>query len=285
MKTILVPIDFSACSISASLYAAEFAKHVKAKIILLSVVDTDTYNESRRGASEKVLLKGSIHDVNELIFKMRNNSPELLTVDFKMVIGKSVSSEINSFVHDHDVCLVVMGMRGHRQIRKHLMGSNATTMINTSTVPVITVPENVSWNGINKIIYASDMGNVLREIRRVVLFARPLRAEIHVVHFGSETEDARDMKLALMRTSHYPDIELHFSERYSVADAIEETEQVVHADMLVLFTHKVNLAEKLFGKGITRELSFHSQLPMLTFNSSVEDFAIMQQWEFAMYFN
>jgi hypothetical protein len=35
-----------------------------------------------------------------------------------------------------------------------------------------------------------------------------------------------------------------------------------------LFTHKLDFYEKLFGKSVTRQLAFHSTVPILTFNKT-----------------
>jgi hypothetical protein len=38
--------------------------------------------------------------------------------------------------------------------------------------------------------------------------------------------------------------------------------------MLAMFTHKLDFYEKLFGRSVTRQLAFHSSVPLLTFNKT-----------------
>jgi len=49
-----------------------------------------------------------------------------------------------------------------------------------------------------------------------------------------------------------------------ITDGIDEFIADVKSDLLTMFTHDLTFLEKLFGKSVTREMSFHTGIPLLT---------------------
>ena len=49
-----------------------------------------------------------------------------------------------------------------------------------------------------------------------------------------------------------------------ITDYIDGFITFVKADILTMFTHDLTFFEKLFGKSVTREMAFHTGIPLLT---------------------
>ena len=49
-----------------------------------------------------------------------------------------------------------------------------------------------------------------------------------------------------------------------ITDDIDEFIADINANMLTMFKRELTFFEKLFGKSVTREMDFHTRLPLLT---------------------
>ena len=289
MKAILVPVDFSKSSDNAALYAANLAVELNAAIILASVLNISVSPQSLN--NWKHMADDLISEANEraerLISKIQKNVKGILKISFEVIPGFPVWEQIEQFTIANKISLIVMGTRGASGLRGSLIGSNAAAVIDKSAVPVIAVPVNAKFRPIKKIMYASNMINPHQEVRRVSIFARRLHAEIHVLHVGQETDIAASessLRRELIKVARYDNIHVHITNAENIVAAVDSFAAKTQCDLLVMFTHRLNFLEKLFGKSVTRHFAFHSELPLLTFNNTNEPFAIMQGWEFAFNF-
>lgn len=274
MYKILVPTDFSEPSKVAVLYAAHLAKNLNAKITLLAIVNvnTATHNVINKQHLIDAMIEGAQDDAAQLISEINAKLNGDITMHFKWISGFPIHEKIENFVVDHDMDMIVMGTKGATGVKKVLIGSNAAAVIDNSSVPVVAVPENAQFTSINKIVYATDLVNVHEEIKTISMFAGLFEASIHVLHVlpGNSTtivsteETAKELK----KQAKYEKIDFTFTQNDQVAMAVETFAQEQNADLLVMFTHKLDFYEKLFGRGVTRELAFHGNVPLLTFNKT-----------------
>lgn len=147
IQSILVPIDYSACSAAALGFAAEFAQKLGAKIDVLHVWEGPAYVTE----DVKVVRHG---DESSLIELIRNEAQaELLqfvakqglaaTVSMRLLSGNpaaTVLSELHQRKHD----LLIVGTHGRTGLVHVLLGSVAEKLVRLSPVPVITVPHSKS---------------------------------------------------------------------------------------------------------------------------------------------
>jgi len=63
----------------------------------------------------------------------------------------------------------------------------------------------------------------------------------------------------------YPKISVHIFPHKIIEGGIEEFITVTKGDILVMFTHNPTFFEKLLGKSATREMTFQTKIPILTF--------------------
>jgi nucleotide-binding universal stress UspA family protein len=154
-------------------------------------------------------------------------------------------------------------------LKKVLGGTNTASVIDTCTVPVVTVPKSTVPRRIRKIIYATDMSHLDDEIKTIANFARPLDAAIEVVHLapqGSRKRSRAQLEGILVRMTKYPRIHLSVTKGDDIAKGLRTLASKYKADMIVMFTHELDFFEKLFGKGNTRQVAFQSPVPLLAFN-------------------
>ena len=271
--TILVPTDFSKLSKVAVLYAWQIAKKLKADIILLAVINAASSSRAlpkwKRLEEEMVVM--AKNDAEQLISEIKKEIKGKIEISYRYILGFPVEDMIETFVTDNGVDMIVMGTKGATGLKKVVMGSNAAAVIDNSSVPVIAIPENAEFKTISKIAYASDLFNLHEEIKTVALFARLFDATVQVLHIlpaDSAKKVDKTMETDLIKISKYQKIAYHVLRNDSIVDALNTYIIDEQVDMLAMFTHKLDFYEKLFGKSVTRQLTFHAQVPLITFNKT-----------------
>jgi nucleotide-binding universal stress UspA family protein len=271
MKKILVPIDNSKLSTAAVTYALDLAESIGAEVILLSVINASS--TSRTLASWRKIEQQMVARVLEDVAKMRRDLVEKdgisRQITHRHVLGFPVHEVINRFVTENKIDLVVMGTKGAAGLKKLLAGTNTTSVIGTSSVPVIAIPKTKTSNGIRKIVYATDMSHLDEEIKTIAKFARPFDADIEVVHFAGKSPLTRNhshLQSILARMAKYPRIHVSVTKDGDVVNALRAFAVKNKADLIVMFTHHPDFFEKVFGKSNTRRVAFESTVPLLTFN-------------------
>lgn len=280
MKTILVLTDFSKLSKVAVSYAIGIAKKMEAKIILLSVINASSSSNTLMNWKklEEEMVKGAQQEADQLMQEIKKEQGTV-KITYRSILGFPMQDLIDQFVVKNKVDFIVMGTKGATGLKKVAIGSNATAVIDNSSVPVIVVPGETAFKSIKKIVYATDFKNLVTEIKTITLFAQHFNAPVHVLHVVKDSSKSEMEKIErnmaqmakeeqLISTAKYPKIHFHVVKSQDTAKALDRFVVDYKADLLAMFTHKLDFFEKLFGKSITRQLAFHSKVPMLTFNKT-----------------
>ena len=272
--TILVPTDFSKLSKVAVLYAVRVAKKLKADIILLAVINMHSSSASsiQWNKLEDELIKIADQDAEQMIREVKEQIKGKLEITYRYIMGYPVEDMIETFAIDNGIDLIIMGTKGASGLKKVVLGSNATAVINNSSRPVIAVPGETEFKQIKKIVYATDMDNLNEEIKTIAQFASLFNAAVkvfHVIHEDSGKKiSRRKITDDLIKLAKYPKISFHISRNDSIADEVDKFVIDQKTDLLAMFTHHLDFYEKLFGRSITRHLAFHARVPLLTFNKT-----------------
>jgi len=279
MKKILVLTDFSKLSKVAVSYAIGIAKKMEAKIILASVINASSSSNARANWKKLTdeMVRNAQQDAMRLLteFKKEQGAVE---ITYQSILGFPVADMIDQFAVKNKVDLIIMGTKGATGLKKVMMGSNAAAVIDNSSVPVIVVPGENSFKTIKKIVYATDLANLTAEIKAMTRFANHYDAPIHVLHVvkdGTKSDlEKIEQDMAKMASkgqstsTSKPKIHFHVVKSENTAKAVDKFVVDSKADILTMFTHRLDFYEKLFGKSITRQLAFHSTVPLLTFNKT-----------------
>lgn len=145
-RTILVPHDFSASANHAAAIARDEAKLHGGKLLLLHVCDLpldlgpDTTLIVGHEADGPITMRHFVMSsaethLNDLAARLGRDG---VTAEVFVRLGKPVD-EINRFVGEHGVDVIVMGTHGRTGIRHLIAGSVTERVVRTSTVPVMTI--------------------------------------------------------------------------------------------------------------------------------------------------
>lgn len=144
MKTsdILVPVDFSPCSLHALDYALSIAD-TDAEISLLNVIDTDLIQKavtSGLTTKERALQKMKAQAERDLLALVKKKTRRGLRLS-KMVVVGIPFVEILRIANDLDFSMIVMGVRGAgTPLKEILFGSTAERVLRATRIPVLCVP-------------------------------------------------------------------------------------------------------------------------------------------------
>ncbi|MDY6778117.1 MAG: universal stress protein [Candidatus Nanohaloarchaea archaeon] len=131
---ILLPTDGSEGTKQAAEHAFILAERFDATIHVVHVIDTnsryhddhgekDLRSDGRRSALQPVTERAEGRDI-EFLAQIREGTPY---------------SEINDYVEEQDVDMIVMGTHGRTGLDRMLIGSTAEKVVRTASVPVLTV--------------------------------------------------------------------------------------------------------------------------------------------------
>ena len=141
LKKILVPIDFSDCSLGALEYALALAKKIGAEIMLLHVVEPPVYGENYMKTT------ASLEDGNQdLLNQGRERLAELSQkttaqgchAEALVRMGRA-QSEITDTAKAIGTDLIVIGTHGSSEPKLSLLGGTAERVVRHSLCPVLTV--------------------------------------------------------------------------------------------------------------------------------------------------
>lgn len=269
--TLLVPTDFSAAAKAAAHYAAKLAVQIQARVILLSVVEMDTTETvlTNWKKLEHQLTHTAHRNLEKLVQEVKAAAGPKLSIAGDVTLGIPMSEAIARYAVEQKVNLILMGTKGASGLNKILKGSNTTRLMAISPVPVIVIPAKATYQGMKKMVYASDLQHVKDEIRILARIASLFNSEILVFHCLPADSQARmDRKLEpeLIENAQYGSISYHQVKSDDVGKAIAGFIDEINADMLVMFTHELDFYEKLFGRSVTRTMAFQSRVPLLVFN-------------------
>ena len=149
VKPILVPVDFSAHSEAAVVFATDLAAQMKAPLVILHVVhdpgEAPGYYDKMRKKKIKQLkhIEDKAQEVLEeflqrLIDKHAGLKESLKKAETKLVVGLPVT-RILEVVKRLDPSMVVMGSQGRTGLAHLYLGSKAEQVVRLCPVPVTVI--------------------------------------------------------------------------------------------------------------------------------------------------
>lgn len=184
---ILVPIDFSKKSLLAFEQAKHLAKTSKSDIMLLNVIQPNNktfsfvqniFSDVERASMNQRIEDGIREQLNQLIKK---NSTSDIDIKAMVVTGK-VYDQIIEVSKSLNCNYIVIGVNdADKENDSHVLGSNASRVVRTSEIPVITV-NNTIVKEIKTVILPLDLTKETQQkVAKAIQFAKLTNAKIKIV--------------------------------------------------------------------------------------------------------
>jgi len=273
MKKILVPTDLSSVAGNAYRYAVQLAKELGSHIDTLHVYHTmaDVHTPlmlirpyEHTGAYPRAYMKSFVEKATTgLDAELVASVP----VDYELEMGFPATG-INYRSENYD--LIVMGKKGENNLSEKLFGGVATTVAASSKCPVLLVPEVAEYRDIKRILYAYNEESLeAAPIDTVMNLAEKLTAQVHFVHVDEDKNKASKGQEPLFEQVFSGDaqpavlIEMVTLEDKSMEHAIDRYVKENAIDLVVMYSHRKNIFERLFLQSHTRNLGYQTEIPLL----------------------
>lgn len=266
MTTILCPTDFSPIANNAMHYAAKMAVEMKADLLLIHAMHVPVVD-----AYAPATLLGSMMDDTKAstLKKMANLSEEVageygIKVHTHTAFGLA-SDMVIEIEASKSIDLVVMGTKGAGSAIDSLLGTTSAQVMAKSIKPTLVIPEKANFEGIRRLGYATDLTSETdSEIQHFTTLFEVFKPQITIVHVAHRGGGADRYQNLLRNLGQKEDIVM--IEGLNIAEELHAFVRDNGINILALKRHKRNWFEGLFHKSITKQMVFHSDVPVIIFN-------------------
>lgn len=287
INRILVPTDFSTCSLNAALYAAEVARQKGARLHLLHVyfnpisnpVSFDHFYSFPANVTESVreIVDYAKDQMSHFCDKFSKGLSErgLSNVDFDSnLIGGIAEESVVDYAEAGNYDLLIMGVHP-KESKDGWFGSFMTEVIARTKIPVLAVPESSGFKRAcsKKLMYATNFdksdGTALVTLVDLV---QPLDCSIDIVHIDEKEDHPFTAQNITQFKENLPPKLTSIAIQYNLiinksrSKAIEDYIANHDIDILAVTSHKRNLITSLLHPSLARELLFKLKVPMLVFH-------------------
>jgi nucleotide-binding universal stress UspA family protein len=273
MKSILVPTDFSPTAKNAAMYALQLAQQLGIKRVVL-------YHSYEIPVTVDPLMPGiQMLDIESLKVNS-GKSLENFELQIKAFANGVEIDHINEYgaLADglDDVCakadagLVVMGITGGSVLEEKLVGSNTVSVAKHTTVPVIIVPAEASFNRISSVMLASDFdkADTTVPVARIKKLLNQTQAKFYVFHVEKNEPVAIPSEVMAEDYAIHGALEelhpsYHFAQHKNFAEAVNDFVSDHQVDLIISVPKEHGFFAGLFSESHTKMLAFHSHVPVM----------------------
>ncbi len=247
---ILLPVDFSSNSRVAVYYAMKLFPDEENTFILFHCAKPET---------------------KEVDYKLFADFIATLSTEQKFDAISSTGNTAEEIKkHAVDTDLVILGIHGKLNKRENVFGTTISALMGNIETPLLVVPEAHSGTIPKKIIYASDLTNVNKELHGIIWFAKLFNAEIHILHIvpeelESQTFEDEQRDLQMITRNFYPKIKFTPFTGTGIIEGIDEFVKCENPDLLSFYKHPGNLLQMLWDMSLAEKVTMHNHLPVLLF--------------------
>lgn len=270
IKRIIVPTDFSACSINAVRYAAKMAKDIRAdEVILTHAYNIPiTYGEVAFGGIYDDLSKEEDAQIEAEYQGLIKQVDELKLINYSYGYTHGMIDYIlPTQCQEKNIDLIIMGTKGAHSFGEEIFGTNAHNIVKESAYPILIIPEKEKYISTQRIALASDYKFLdTSSLQALKDFNACFKSEIHIVHIGDKpvlqkeaTTSAKQFEQFFKNIPHH----FHFILDENIEHGLQEYIKENDIQLLALVPRKHNFFERLFGKSESQKLIYHSELPIL----------------------
>ena len=274
MENIVAATDFSASSKNALHYAANLAGYFKAKLTLFHAYHIPVLNTEAGYIPPLTDTKKVAEE--ELVKWIEDLYKEFPGADIDYVLEMGFAADIIEEVAiDKHANMIVMGISNQNSfLKEHLVGSVSTTVAQTSSIPVLIVPETAKYSRIKKISYACDFDKNLEStgvLSKVKYFCSLFNAQLQILNVMKPEEE---ISVEKAETDSYVEEKLYstihdtfFIYDEKVDKGVMEFVEHHDTDILITSPKNHNFLHNLFVESKTKKLAFHSHVPVLTIHT------------------
>lgn len=257
MHRVIIPVDFSETSLNAARYTARMLAGVAdaTAILYTNYESHDDFDVS--------------HNYQESLKKEFLNAG-VKNVECESEMGGDLIDNIARMAHTIRATMIIMGITGKSAVRQAMFGSNTLKLIDRNLYPVMIVPPDATYTGINNVAFASDFKNVeaTTPAPLIISVLEMFNPKLHIVNVNKEIyvslpEEIEEEKKKLLAMFDKFHTECYFITRNDFYQAIDQFVTDFKIDILITIPKHQSNSTSLFKSSHTKKLAYHSHIPIL----------------------
>jgi len=287
MKTLLVPVDFSAHATQAVAYAAGLAADLGYQIHLLHVghIPIPSVSSPMYGAS--VPMVGVESMVKEMRTEARESMKTLIDTlapafdkagyqgpVIQTILEGDACEEIENWIEEHKPVGLILGVTPRSTLYRIFIGSVAGRLLHRVKLPVIAVPSGAEYMGVDKIVFASDFDPEDHVLwTQMNEFLGQKCQSWHIVHmvtdleeryfYDKEKELEQRLRSKWMKQADNHEIKVNIFSEGPLLTKVEEYARNKEAGMIYFVSHRRSILGRVIEPSVSSEAMFHLHRPML----------------------
>lgn len=272
MKKILFPTDFSDAATNAFVHALEFAKVVKAELILLHTFEIPVY-DSQFFPENYASIYSSIELAKFEMFK--DEIPKLRTIAIERNLEDIVIKHrlmdgdliynLKNAVEEDQADFVIMGTNSVSDWTKFFTGSNTESVIAGVEVPVLCVPVEAKYKKIKTIGFTTRYREKdKKELKKILKIAKKTDAKVRSLYVKTSNSDVTDeTRKEWEREFAAENVEFLVLPSDDVKETILDFVLYKDIDILTTITHKRSFFESIFNSSFSKKITKEVPIPIL----------------------
>ena len=181
----------------------------------------------------------------------------------------SLDESINKIIREENSDIVIMGISGRSGLEKIFIGSDTLNIFQHSHIPVLAVPAKILIEPVKSVLVACDLKNINETIPVNVLIEvlELFKVPVTVLNVDHHEQRSPDTPLEIFRLHEVFD---KYKPRYAfttnkdIPAGILDYAESNLISLIIVIPKNYNFFGKLFHKSTTKELFYHSSIPVLS---------------------
>jgi nucleotide-binding universal stress UspA family protein len=281
MKTIIVPIDFSAASANAVRYAADLAKSPEfeiGRIVLLNSYYVSIYEQILPSPELVQVGEQEIREKRaELKQRLETLKQQTIQITGPAVIVEPVCSSLPLLrallkeIPEKEAGLLILGANTKKNSRESDIGEQVIRIAKVSPVPVLIIPVDKDFSGIRKVLLPCDFKNLANLAPLKTLQDSNLRLKTKLLVLNVDPalrraepdEKFREVERSLDNYLKNIAHELYYSDDPDILSGILNFAEDKDVDLIIALPGKHSFFYTMTHKSISQHLSVNGQTPVL----------------------
>ncbi len=273
MKRILVPVDFSPAAEKAFRYAVDIALKAKGTVILYHVykpVATIFKDRVQKRKQHNTPIETNL--VKRMQRLKKKVTGDKADIPVSTIVARSpLIDNILEFAEDNRIDLIVMGTQGASGLKKTIIGSVASRIVEKTAIPVLLVPKKFKGAEPKQFVFAANYLQTDRQALSFVLtLAKLFSAALTVVHlvdvFANEEKEIAvfdSYTSALQKEYNKFNLKFKLMKTSLVSETIETLYKEISYDMLAMVSRKKTFIDRFILKSFTKNMACVTNHPLL----------------------
>ena len=276
----MVPTDFSEASVNTGKYALKFAN----KLGVTKVVFYHTFSsvipynygiapsEAQPLQEELIDLEsyrlGVVRQLKNYENEVKIDCPPNIEIELLPKYG-SLTDDINITQKEVQADIIVMNITGGGFLSENLLGSNSLVVARKADIAVIIVPSNSDFKDIRNVLLLSDFIDIEATVpvSKIKSILDATKANLNILHITKNNEHSFGLTseeriiFEELFNGYHP--HFHFINDSDFVAGINHFADNNNIDLVIIIPKKHSLLENIFVKNHTKQLAFHSHIPIM----------------------